>query len=289
MAPELEYMLMPPSIPFYDFGGTGRSLHFAHANGYPPYAYRNLLELFSVNYHVTAMVMRSLWKTPPSRSFTDWHQLSKDLKYFLDRNYCKEIVGMGHSMGATTTLLLALKYPDYFSHLVLIDPVIFPPSMTSLWKIVCLLGLEKQLHPLAKRTANRKTIFKNKQEMFTNYRSKAIFENIPDNILWDYVNSLSIKNSDGTIKLSFSPKWEALIYETGLKADSTIWKNISHLNIPTLIIKGENSNTFWNFTANRIKNIFPKGCILSIQNSGHLVPFERPNNLYQMTKQFLAP
>ena len=282
-------MAKPLLIPFYDFGGGfAKVLLFAHANGYPPCAYRNLLELFSTNYHVIAMVMRPLWKIPPSKEFKDWNQLSKDLKTFFDRNHCKDIIGIGHSMGATSSLLLALNHPGYFSHLILIDPVVFPPSTTILWKIICFLGLENHLHPLSKKTATRKTNFKDKQEMFENYRSKEIFKNIPDMVLWDYVNSLSLRNPDGTIKLSFNPKWEALIYATGLKADLFIWKNIENLQPPTMIIRGENSNTFFKITAERIKSLTSKVSIVSIPNSGHLVPFEYPNELYNKINQFLT-
>ena len=54
-------MIGQKQIPFTDYGGDGRILHFAHANGYPPEAYKPLLEKLSNKYHLLAMRMRPLW------------------------------------------------------------------------------------------------------------------------------------------------------------------------------------------------------------------------------------
>ena len=45
-------------IPFIDFGGAGPYLHFAAANGYPPGAYRPLVETLTPRYRVCSMLFR---------------------------------------------------------------------------------------------------------------------------------------------------------------------------------------------------------------------------------------
>jgi len=276
------------SIPGCDFGGTGNIIHFAHANGYPPGSYRELMELLSSNYHVLAMEMRPLWQDYSPKALTDWNQLSSDFRQFLDEHQLKNIIGCGHSMGGTTTLRLALHYPEYFNSLVLIDPVIFPPIISVLWNIFCKLGLETQIHPLSKSTLRRRKTFSNRQTMFDNYRTKTIFENISDPVLWDYVNSIAKDAPDGTITLSYSPEWESLIYTTGIKADIPLWKMMPGLQIPCMIIRAENSSTFWKTTAKKINRLSPKVIIQSIPNTSHLAPLEQPKLIFEKINQFLS-
>jgi len=263
-------------------------IHFAHANGYPAGAYRELLELLSSNYHVLAMETRPLWQDYSPKALTDWNQLSGDLRQFLDEHKLKQIIGCGHSMGATISLRLALQHPEYFNALVLIDPVLFPPIASILWNILCKLGLETQIHPLFKSTLRRRKKFSDRQTMFDNYRTKTIFRDIPDPVLWDYVNSIAQDAPDGTIRLSYSPEWESLIYTTGIKADIPLWKMMSGLQIPCMIIRADNSNTFWKITAKKIKRRAPNVIIQSIPNTSHLVPLEQPKLIFEKINQFLS-
>ncbi len=70
------------------------------------------------------------------------------------------MIGIGHSMGATTTLRLALRQPERFQLLVLIDPVMFPPLTGIAWNIIFRLGLAYQLHPLVKRRPAKTDLFR---------------------------------------------------------------------------------------------------------------------------------
>ena len=161
-------------IPCEDFGGVGPPLHFAHANGYPPAAYRPLLQRLSEHNHVLAMRMRPLWNFTDPGEFFNWRILADDLEQLLDQQGVDQVIGIGHSMGATTTLRLALRRPERFRSLVLIDPVIFPPVMSIAWDLIFRLGLAYRFHPLAKGALRRRTCFENQTAMFINYRESSL-------------------------------------------------------------------------------------------------------------------
>ncbi|MFC1879176.1 alpha/beta fold hydrolase [Chloroflexota bacterium] len=282
-------MRYPNPIPFEDFGGHGPLLHFAHANGYPPGSYQPLFEHLNSAYHILAMRMRPLWPQANPQDLDDWKPLAKDLRRFFNQQGAVRLIGAGHSFGATTTLRLALQQPDLFTALVLIDPVIFPPWMIGLWKIVSRLGLQDRINPLINSSLRRRAIFESKNAMFDNYRKKAVFGRIDDHGLMAYVDSLVKPLPKGQVGLTYSPEWEARIYITGILADGEIWRQLPSLKPPVLLIQGADSNTFWSSTARLILRRLPTAQLTTIPDAGHLVALERPMTLGKEIQKFINP
>src|SRR5262245_7076398 len=106
-------------------------LHFANANGYPPATYTPLFERLTPHFHVLAL--RSLPLTPGAdpAALRSWQQLADELEAYLDQagaggaSGTAGWVGVGHSLGAVITILVALRRPEFFRCLVAIEPVFF--------------------------------------------------------------------------------------------------------------------------------------------------------------------
>ena len=107
-------------IPFHHFGGEGAVIHFAHANGYPPQCYQAFIDPFLKQYQVLGIKHRPLWPSDSGVPSGTWSQFADDLIAFFDQQGLRNVVGMGHSLGAIATLQAAIKRPDLFSTLVLI-------------------------------------------------------------------------------------------------------------------------------------------------------------------------
>jgi pimeloyl-ACP methyl ester carboxylesterase len=274
-------------IPYEDYPGGEFPLHFAHANGYPPIAYRSLLKNLSQQYHVFAMCARPLWPTASTNDLHDWKPLADDLTDFLDQHHLNNLIGVGHSMGATTTLRLALRQPSRFYALVLIDPVLFPPWIVLQWDLIYRLGLGYHLHPLVNRAKKRRNSFQSREEMFENYRKKSVFKRMDDDTLQAYVDALACGNPGSDFELCYSPSWEARIYVTGVRADMDIWKGLHRLSPPLLIIRGAETKTFWKQTASLVKLSLPQVTINTIPNATHLVPLEQSAKVTEMILSFL--
>jgi pimeloyl-ACP methyl ester carboxylesterase len=278
----------PTNLPFEDFGGAGAALHFAHANGYPPLAYRPLLERLSAHYKILSMRMRPLWPASDPSSISDWQFLADDLAHFLDQHNLTNIIGAGHSMGATTTLRLALRQPERFKALILIDPVIFSPAVIRAWNLIYLLGLADRVHPLVKGTLRRRTCFENRTSMFENYRTKKVFSRMDDSNLHAYVEALACPDPDGQIRLCYPAEWEARIYLTGVRADMEIWRGLSALRLPVLFIRGSESDTFLESTVRRLQKQIPDAQFVTIPDSTHLVALEKPGQVFTEIIEFLS-
>ena len=280
-------------IPYEEYNRAGTPLHFLHANGYPPLAYRLLLESLANHFHVMAMRMRPMWADSSPAALTGWQTLADDLEIFLDERGFPStstkpaLVGVGHSVGATTTLRLALRRPNLFQSLILIDPVIFPPWMVVFWNLIYRLGLAYRIHPLAKATLRRRNNFSDRQAMFDNYRKKPIFSRVSDESLHAYVDSLACEKPGGGLKLCYTPEWEARIYVTGILHDLTLWRRLPTLLPPVLVLRGQHTDTFWPSTARLFQRKLPSAQIETISNATHLLPLEKPEEVAQILINFI--
>lgn len=282
------------AIPHITLGTEDGLLHFAHANGYPPEAYTPFLEHFALEYQVVASYFRPLWPNTDPEELSDWSLLGQDLLRFLVSVGAKaspgenKIIGIGHSVGATSTLMASLERPELFQALVLVEPILFVPWKRAAWRVITKLGVGPRLHPLIKGALNRRSRFPSREAMYENYRTKAVFRRISNQGLRAYVNALSRQEPDGQVRLAYSPQWEARIYATAGLHDVHLWRRAPQLNIPVLLIQGANSNSFRDHTARRLLNRLPCAELHTIPQTGHLAPLEAPERVFQVMNTFLS-
>lgn len=275
-------------IPFEHFGENGPILHLAHANGYPPGCYRQLIEQLIRHFRVLAIRQRPLWPGSDPEAIVDWQPFASDLEHFLDERKTGPVIGLGHSLGATTTLRVALRQPQLFTSLILIDPVLFPPPKIFLWRVIAGLGLADRFHPLVAGAMRRRNSFPDKDAMFANYRTKPVFHRLSDEALMDYVNAIACDRDHRGVTLSYPAEWEARIYVTSLLADLDIWRNLSGLTIPALFIYGSESDTFKQTTGAQVKRRLPTAEVIAVPNTSHLLPLEEPIGTYRVIMKYLS-
>lgn len=271
---------------FVDYDGKGLPLHFLHANGYPPECYKPLFDLLQTNYHVFGMLLRPLWEGSKPEDIHSWHVFSEDLLRFLTDHTSDPVIGVGHSIGATVTLRAALRDPDKFRALVLIEPVLLPRGAMISWNFVRAIGLGNRLHPSIRGALRRRRTFDDLDLVFRGYRNRDVFRYMSDDNLRIYIEGITKPSENGTHELIFAPEWEARIYYTGLR-DFDIWRDIPKLKVPTLFIRGAETDTFWEKAANLIKRKQPKARVETVEKSTHLIPLERPNEVFDMMQSFL--
>lgn len=279
--------LSPSSpIPFFDFQSSEPALHFLHANGYPPICYKSFLELLQSQYHVFGMMLRPLWPNSDPSEIQDWQPFSDDLLRFLDEKTAEPVIGVGHSIGAVVTLRAALWQPARFRALVLIDPVLFVPSFMLRWHLVRLLGMADRLHPLIPGAKKRRRFFDSLEAVFRGYRTRQVFRYLSDENLQIYIEGITRTADDGTCSLVYSPDWEAQIYRTGMH-DFDIWRGLPGLDVPTLFIRGAETDTFLEQAADFGKRKQPGARFETVPRSTHLLPLERPQEVFDMMQSFL--
>ena len=273
------------SFHYIDWGGSGPVAHFAHATGLCAGTYTPLAERLSAHMNVLGMDDRGHGGTralADPEKLTNWDIFVDDLERFVD-NLAKPVIAMGHSRGATVSLLLAVKRPDLIRALVLIDPTILPFSWMWWWYVFKLTGLTR-LVPIVATAAGRKRVWPDRASILQAYQGKAVFQDWQDGFLEAYVRDGTEKTGDGTIRLSCDPSWESRCFAV---CPHDIWRSILQLQKPALVVYGAKSDTFLASAAKRFKANVPRAVFRCFEKTGHFVPMERPTETVEAIVDFL--
>lgn len=273
-------------IPSLTVGGNGEELVFLHANGYPPECYRPLLSRLAENYHVVAMVQRPLWPESRPEEIDDWRPLADDFLRFLDTRRTTRMFCVGHSMGGIALLRAALREPERFKAIVLLDPVLFPPYYIALWNAMRAMKLGERFHPLVVGARQRRRQFDDLERLYNGYRRKSVFKYMDDDFLRAYVEGIACQKDGDGYKLCYSADWEIRIYLTGIWPDMDIWRGLPELQLPTLIVRGMETDTFWERTGQLVKRKQPRIRVEALEKSTHLLPLERPSEVSNLIHSF---
>jgi pimeloyl-ACP methyl ester carboxylesterase len=193
------------------------------------------------------------------------------------------IVGVGHSLGGVLTLWAAIRRPELFRAVVLIDPVVFPP--TWLWGPRVLRWLRLERHqPLVQGALRRRRSWPSRRACYDHLRGKPLFARWSDAALLAYVESGTRGRADGQVELIYPPEWEAHIFAT---TPTDIWHDVPQLRTPALVIRGQDSFVFQTASQARMARLLPQARFVTIPDAGHLVPMERPIETGTVIADFL--
>jgi len=271
----------------HDLGGDLKSplLHIAHANGFPPGTYLPLATRLAHAYHVVALAARPLWHNRSPRDVRTWHTLADDLIEGLE-TLEDRVIGVGHSLGGVTTLLAAVRRPDLFRAVVLLDAVLLPPR----W--LALLVWARRLRipwrpPLVKAALRRRRVWPSREAAIEYLREKSFFASWQDAALRAYVESGTHPTAGGQVELVYPPEWEAHLFAT---VPTDVWRFVPRLSsdLPTLFVRGERSTTFRPKALVRAVQMLPHARFVILSNAGHMFPLERPAETASYLCAFLA-
>ena len=265
-----------------------KEIHFIHANGFPPDAYKPLLNQLNFHFNIKYFMLRSIKNYKyDHKEISNWIPFHNDFIESLTQND-DQIIGLGHSIGGNIILRSCISNPQFFSKIILLDPTLFIPRIIYFWKLTLFLKLHNLVQPWVRATLKRKMNYNNYESMFISYRKKNVFKKISDDNLMIYIKSITKINDDGKVYITYPKEWEYQIYKTGLIADHYIWKNIKYLDTPTLIIRSNSSNAFLSSSANKINRLNKDNIkIITLENSTHLFPLEIPDDIVEIIEDYL--
>ena len=215
--------------------------------------------------------------TQPSKKMPDWQKMANTIADAIYRQANVKVdgplIGIGHSMGGVLTLLAAHKYPDLFSEIILLDPVLFQNEMIIAQQLMRITGTWRH-RAMVKSVANRTSVWPNLEAMKANISSKPFYKAWQPQVISDYCQFSSIKcnEKEDTVVLSCSPSWEASIfgsYPTGL------WRAVRNINIPVMILVANNSYFFIPRAVKRAARM-NKNIQWKTFGENHCFPMEQP-------------
>ena len=262
-------------------------MHIATANGFPPQTYIPMLRAWTKEYRVICLPPRALWggQLPPS-GYQDWRVLADDLLAgFASRNM-RDIVALGHSFGAIASLLAAIKEPQRFKALILLDPVMLLPKSLEQIGMAWQRQAVEQL-PLVAGAKRRRRFFDHQDDAFAHFRTKPLFSDWSDEALRLYVeHGTQARANQAGIELSWSPEWEAWYFST---ACLNIWEALPRLDglVPTLVMRGAASDAFVGEALEKMKRMVSSAAYHEVAGQGHLFPQSAPQAASRMIQTWL--
>lgn len=249
--------------------------HFYAANGYPVQVYEPLMKLLAEKLALEALHNRAQWPhIGQPKGTVRWQTYANDLIDFLDFRQQTEntgsIIGIGHSMGATSTIFAAAKRPDLFSQLILIEPAALSQTKSWLMNRIPLSLRRKYIQP-GKSTLTRRNRWKNRAVLRGQLDNWKSLDGISQASLDSFANHLVIDKGD-EVELAFPREWEA----HNFFHPSSIWSKLKKVQCPITIIRSEAGIFFDESMWNYWKKLRPQDHIEYISGYGHLLPLQAP-------------
>ena len=268
-----------------DWGGSGPRTHISHATGLCANTYTPLAERLRSHLQVIGMDDRGHGKTSAAAdpsNLRNWDIFVDDLAHFFE-HLNEPVIAMGHSRGATASMLLAVKRPELIRALVLIDPTILPFSSMWWWYLAKKSGVARRV-PIVATAAKRRYIWPDRQSILQSFRNKAVFSTWQKGFLEGYIEGGTEETEDGKIRLSCAPAWESRCFAV---CPHDVWRFIPRLQQPTLVLYGATSDTFLAPAARRFKSKVPSAKMVPLNGTGHFVPMDRPDDTADIILNFL--
>ncbi len=273
-------------IHYLDWGGSGRQVHFLHGNGFCAGTYTPFLKFLTADFRLFASDVRGHGQSNfhGLRRIHHWEIFADDLKLVIERVMSPPVTGMGHSLGAVTTFIAAAKYPELFTDIILIDPVIF--SKRRLWLIAMMknLGLRGNM-PLVRSARQRKKVFTDKQSALKRFSAgRGIFKSWSKEFIEAYLECGLLEKDAESATLKCDPELEAQIFES---VPLNVWSYVNKISCPVLALRGAASDTFVPAAARKLQAMVQNFELVEIPRSGHFVPMEQPRACSRAINAFM--
>jgi pimeloyl-ACP methyl ester carboxylesterase len=249
----------------------GPLLHFAHATGFNAQTYAPLFEQIDERIALYAMDMRGHGrsKAPANpNKLHSWHTYEKDLIAFID-TLSAPLFLAGHSIGAAISIAAAAARPEQVKGLILLEPVILPPTIDLFMASAKALKLGHKL-PIAEGAKNRTAKFASEAAAIERYKGRGAFKSWPEEWIRNYVEGGTEKTEEG-IELSCKPEWEA---KTFAVTSHQPWQAIKNLRCPVTLLKGGKGSTCMMSSLNKMKALHPHNQYSVIKDASHFLPME---------------
>lgn len=252
-------------------GGHGPSAVLMHANGFVPRAYTPLLEALSAHLQIEAMATRGQLGFPrPKRGF-DWSDIGYDLGQWLEAKKREPVIGIGHSMGATSLIYAAHRYPQAFRGLVIIEPASTFAYLAALVRLLPFFVLQK-IHPV-RGAVQKRDRWPNQAEFLKSCARSGLYEHFDEASMRAIAEHLIEPCEDG-VRLVYPKAWEAYNFSRVCNPIPTL----KRLTVPVVGIRAADSffmnERYWE----RFSSAPSMRWHTSLPEYGHLLPLEGPED-----------
>jgi pimeloyl-ACP methyl ester carboxylesterase len=198
-----------------------------------------------------------------------WSGLVDELTASIEGTGRAPVLGVGHSLGGFLTFMAAVRRPDLFRALILLDAPLLGRFQGSALQFVKRIGLIDRVTP-AGSTRNRRRVWPSAEAALEYFRRKPLFGQFDPDCLLDYVRYGTVP-AQGGVELVFDPGIEYRIYRT---IPHDLASFASRLKPPGGFIYGRDSDV-----VRRAGLTLTRRTLHVTQSEGgHMFPFQVPHH-----------
>ena len=223
----------------------------------------SLAKLYADFFEVQLIDQRNHGHSPHANEFSYLH-LSNDLHQYILDNKLNDVIIMGHSLGGKTAMQFAVSYPEFLSKLIIVDisPRFYPVHHDKIIEGLKILDF---------------SILKSRSQVdgvLSKYiKDSDVRQFLLKSIYWKERNQLDFRFNLNAISQNISNVGEAL-------------NNDANCSVPTLFIRGENSNYINDDDEDLIFKHFTNVEIQTMDQAGHWLHAEKPQKFFEMSIRF---
>lgn len=233
------------------------------------------------------------------RGHGESHKPSTDCYHFLDfaSDVCAviealdltDIVGVGHSAGATDLLLAARLLPRRFARLFVMEPTVMDP------RVIRASGVSNNGPAYAQGVLRRQREFDSADAAFNRFRAAPAFADWSEDALWAYVRHGFETLPDGRVRLLCRPEIEAAMLGPIFEAMEQVYAgdqrgnpfaSLTGIECPVCVATAEKSWPIYKEMAARATALIPGASQWRFDGVGHCVAQEAPALVIEALEAF---
>lgn len=253
-------------------------IYFAHGNGFPSLCYQQLLHQLSLFSH--CIYLERIGHSQQFPVSENWDHLVQEILHDLQLRADKPVIGVGHSLGGILLALAAIKRPELFQHLILLDSPLIGRFKSKMIRLFKKLNWIDRVTP-AHRVRYRKVSWRTREEALAYFKSKLLFKYFTPDCLEDYITHGLTPNEQG-FELWFERDIEYQIYRT---LPHVLHRYEGQLTVPTHLVYGTKSRVIQAFDRRYMRRFHH---IQAYPLPGtHMFPMEVPDETAALIKQLI--
>jgi pimeloyl-ACP methyl ester carboxylesterase len=241
------------------WGDEGPNVLIIHSMGMDGHSMDKLAESLENEYRVLSLTILDHGDSdPPKRpiSLPDHAEVMRGC--YTQLGFTPNVL-IGHSVGGMMGMVLTAEHPEEFKGLVLVDIAPFEST-----------GRSSRPEPPESFRDEAEALkwLRERYPLFTDY----YFENRL---------RYAFKKEEGVLKLK--PRGDRV--RNGLVTD--LWPYVERIDAPTLLLKGEQSDLVTPETSKRVEETMPELEVVEVENTGHMIPQDVPEEFERLVRGFL--
>jgi pimeloyl-ACP methyl ester carboxylesterase len=266
---------------------SGKPLvHFLHGNGFCGRMYEPMLAHLAHTHDLWLCDVQGHGDSDHGGPFEGWNANARHAMAALQAQgqafASAPKLAVGHSFGGVLTSLMLAEAPTLFDRAVLLDPVLFTPTMQMAMSMAELTGMNRH-SPLARQARARRHTWPSRQAARDNLQGRGVYKGWAPEALDAFLQHALKDANDGTVQLKCQPSREAEIFSS---SPERLWNHLGRVRTPTLVLYAQHTFPFVTESVRRWADTNPSVQAQQVPG-GHCFMQEAPADTAQRMLPFL--